>query len=210
MTIPAWITDLFYRYYDDFGFTTDRPNGKSGGNNLLWTALKLLSLLWVNKTIPVEEQNKFARIAQDCEHFDEPGILMRTPNNTFGQTGHDDTYAYGYISQRVGAEYLIDRWLLRGSKWTWWGFIPFKWVFNNVKPKKFSWIAWMGRYPWLICHMKLATRKDPDPHKFPPQLSWLEKRTWKKAQNRALKTMRAGKNIEGGVHSLLRNEVAIY
>jgi len=203
------IEEDYKTFHNEYGLCSDRSeNGKGAvtGNDLFWTGFEMsvkrdnLSFLDM-----FAEGKRALRVLKKYEFL--PGLWRRAPSKVDDMQTHDDYYGIGMISSVLDFT-IARRWLDFGymSKHTFLGFITLRYVLNNVNPGKWHKKAWMGRFPHLIAHMKLANTGDIDviPNK-------LECSAWTVSMVLSLisiKLAKPGKNIEASTHAWARYWVA--
>lgn len=150
--------------------STINPVVDSTNNGLLYTAEAIIALNDNNELTP-ELIQQFNNVYQSCEIV--PGLMKRLPDGAGGQEGPDDYYGCGAASVYLGPQLAQDI-LDYGSKPSTSSSLPTLWskivyyilrlvywsgisqIYNNETPRQFNFDAWMGRFPHLTMHFKLA------------------------------------------------------
>jgi len=120
-------------------------------------------------------------------HPDDPGNLMRTPDNAYGWNSRDDYVGEGtasYFLQTDSAEIIVTRAetkhvlgidridpnkakvrLSALAYWVWslGGLRKVYWVHDNQAPRMYNFTSWIGRFVEVRCHLKWCTRKKHKP-----------------------------------------------
>ena len=174
----------FQVWTDQYGMTTNDPNGDSTGNGNLYTAHYVYGLVSTNQINDSERQ----RILQVyANNFSQPGMLCRIPNFPGDRQAQDDifglagaeallspndrkmtraVYSYGEHTEPRGIDptepfpgaqgrvFLLIKALCFGKC---------RWVWNNINPGTFSETSWLGRFPALLAVLQMSLRYDVNP-----------------------------------------------
>lgn len=132
--------ELIKEYTDKNGFIKPQKDWQDSGNGLLYTALDML----VRKERRIEQRTNYSELVQSC--MKEPGLLMRTPTNDYGQQQWDD-----YLGVALGCKLInntdIPKQILK------YGVSNF-FVFNN--DNKLELKDFLGRYIHVFACMLVA------------------------------------------------------
>jgi hypothetical protein len=150
--------DTWAPYRDRFGLidsvlvdkTTRDP---STNNGLLYTAEACVIMQLRGVTF---DRNAIASAIASCEV--KPGLFRRSPTNPQDQEGPDDYFGLGALAGVCGF-HDIARDILEYGKSS--GKPPFNYNYNNIDPGKFTTGSWMGRFPAIIIHWKIAAGEQP-------------------------------------------------
>lgn len=163
------MVESYKPYRDRFGFIT--PDGKVCANGVRYTTEYAIALhLHADEDVKRNEYNAIHGIYSRC--FREPGLLMRTPENEFGQDSIDNYTALGtfaFLSKRPDQVMdVLNYWEKHRG------------VLNNENPSEFDINAYMVRFRALKPHLKLAVGLP---------LTWWDKINWSVAIALGLHTM---------------------
>jgi hypothetical protein len=135
----------YNRYKDKHGLVQDNNQGLTVGNGLRTTS---------EAAIAIYRRGMYDADLKDaiesCEMF--PGVLGRCPYNNLGQESIDD-YAAVITAAKYVESNIVQRMLAHGEN----NFYNY----NNVNQGKFTFKSWLGRFPQLIAHMKIAIGVEP-------------------------------------------------
>lgn len=118
------------------------PAIDSTNNGLLYTAEAIVALMDNGELTPELKQH-FMTVYGSCEVI--LGLMKRLPDGTGGQEGPDDYYGCGAAAAFCDPSFAQD-------------ILNYSWLrnYNNENPGKFTLKSWMGRFPHLMTHLKLA------------------------------------------------------
>jgi hypothetical protein len=107
------------------------------GNGLLYTAMDVILRDYFTF---VDQRTDFQKLVYSC--MEHPGLLIRTPQNTYGQESWDDYMGVAAACIVLG-ETEIPKMIL--------GYAISHFFFMN-NTGTFSWSAWLGRFPqiWIL------------------------------------------------------------
>jgi hypothetical protein len=152
--------DTWAPYRDRFGLIHSVPVDKttqdpSTNNGLLYTAeaCVIMQLRRVSY-----DRSAIASTIASCEV--KPGLFRRSPTNPQDQEGPDDYIGLGALAGVCGFHDIARNILAYGSG----GGLPYN--YNNVEPGKFTAGSWMGRFPAIIIHWKIAAGEQPSTFEF--------------------------------------------
>jgi len=154
------------------------PPIDSSNNGILYTSEMIIALL-DNNVLNIDEINTLNVVYKSCEVI--PGLMEHNPDKSGGQDSPDDYWGCGvasaFLNNNLAANILSygnnkskSHSQLSGSFWSklgyhilrfyYWNGIPQ--VYNNEDPGKFTWSAWLGRFPHLTAHLKWAADLSPN------------------------------------------------
>jgi hypothetical protein len=94
------------------------------------------------------DRKAIASTIASCEV--KPNLFRRSPTNPQDQEGPDDYIGLGALAGVCGFHDIARDILEYGNS----GQVPY--TYNNVEPGKFTGGSWMGRFPAMIIHWKMA------------------------------------------------------
>jgi len=168
------IKDDYVKFIDKWGLVQPPPKGKTSANGARYTA-EYIAVLKLHNQLSEEEKSRLRAVYRNLEA--EPGLLMRTPDNKWGQESIDNTLSCIYVDHVINTGFCR-RWLKYGrvhsaesfntnetKKYakliynilSCFGFFSVKFVFNNKTPYTFTFSSWFGRFPYLIALTKLVS-----------------------------------------------------
>lgn len=128
-------------WIDKNGLIKPRKDWTDSGNGVFYTTF-LFSLIKCTEYISPAKEFLHTEIAQRC--FRYPGVLMRTPDNKYGLEQHDNYLGFSVgrlnLEGRIGYDWRCQR-IMEHGFWN-------LYFYNNTD--KFSWAAFLGRFPHVL------------------------------------------------------------
>lgn len=114
----------------------------ASGNGILYTAEYFLLLDLRGELLHPKDPADFMAVLLSCQN--EPGLFNRSPVHP-DQEAPDDYLGLVLASEVLRLPYAMDIWAYGDRN---------HFVYNNVRPGKFTWTAWFGRMPQVVAHFQ--------------------------------------------------------